>query len=695
MRIKLLFTLLIVTLPGISLRAQNTDRQYTPKDGEAVQVRTIPKHVFDPFDLIDLDRPGLERVARILHEGTQPKKSLAQMLNSSQEMVRLQTEETQLERTAAATEALVEYYRTRNGVVFPDVDLTHILITPDEQRWADEALRHQFFVHVGYQPSYFYGDDIDWEYWPVKDNELRWQLHRTKWWVPMGKAYRLSGDEKYAREWSQEYLDWIKKNPLTKYDPAEAKDWTHADNVYFAWRPLEVSDRLEFQIHQFLYFLPSPSFDGYFLARFLDNYHRHAQHITRHFSPSGNHLLFQAQRLIFAGVFFPEFKDAASWRKTGVEILNREIQKQVYADGMQYELDPHYHWESINIFYKALRLMVANGYRGDFPEEYLQTVERMIEIHANYMFPDYTMPMFSDAKLHTRETLGPDFKVWEEVYPENRLIRYYSSDQTSECPDYLSRAFLTSGFYTLRNGWDMESTVMVLKAGPKAFWHCQPDNGTFELWSRGRNFFPDSGSFVYGGDKEVMKLRNLFRETRMHNTMTLDGRNLQHTSSRNVKWQSEEDFDRVTVETPGYDSLTHRRTVWFVDRKFYVLLDEAEGKALGNVELNYHLVESDPAEDADRCRVATRFDDGNNLLMQVFAPKVSMKRWDGWVSRTYRHREARPSYTFTVSKQDDTPVRFVTVIIPSASGSEKISAKVAKNGDVRVKVNGRKYDLKY
>lgn len=30
---------------------------------------------------------------------------------------------------------------------------------------------------------------------------------------------------------------------------------------------------------------------------------------------------------------------------------------------------------------------------------------------------------------------------------------------------------------------------MVVKAGPKGEWHCQPDNGTFELWANGRNLF--------------------------------------------------------------------------------------------------------------------------------------------------------------------------------------------------------------
>ena len=39
----------------------------------------------------------------------------------------------------------------------------------------------------------------------------------------------------------------------------------------------------------------------------------------------------------FAG-HFPELKDAAIWRESGINILNREIKKQVYNDGGQYEL---------------------------------------------------------------------------------------------------------------------------------------------------------------------------------------------------------------------------------------------------------------------------------------------------------------------------------------------------------------------
>ena len=98
--LKLLFALLLATQPVV-LRAQADT---------------------SVFALLDLTRPGLERVAELHAAGSDP----------------------------AAAEALLDYYRRRTGVVSPDVDLANISITPDEQRWADEAMEHRFFVHAGY-----------------------------------------------------------------------------------------------------------------------------------------------------------------------------------------------------------------------------------------------------------------------------------------------------------------------------------------------------------------------------------------------------------------------------------------------------------------------------------------------------------------------------------------------------------------
>lgn len=596
------------------------------------------------LELIDLQNPNLSEVRTAVERGD----------------------------SIGAMQELLSYYRSRDNVVCPDLDLQSIELSDEHRRWADEAMEHRFFVHTGYQPSFFYGEDIDWEYWPVKDNELRWQLHRTKWWVPMGKAYRLTGDEKYAKEWRLQYLDWIKKNPLENYvnpekGPGEGSiDLMTAENVQFAWRPLEVSDRVEFQIHQFLLFLDSPSFDAEFLAEFLLNYHRHCKHLKENFSAQGNHRIFQAQRLLYGAIFFPELKQSKEWRDATIEILNQEIERQVYHDGMQFELDPHYHLEAINIFFNALRMCHANNLTDVFPKSYIDRVERMITVNFNYSFPDYTNPMFSDAKLHEREYTLPYYKRWAEVYTDNPMILYMASEGTKGAtPSYLSKAFPESGFYTLRNGWDMGATVLSLKAGPPAFWHCQPDNGTFELWVKGRNFFPDSGSYVYGGDSEINRLREWFRQTREHNTLTLNGKNLENTNSLCSLFTSVDSTDIVRVENDSYQGLHHRRTIHFVKGKFFVIIDEASGNRRGDVELNYHLLECSPKIDWWEHSAKTRFKDGNNLLIRVWgAERMEMSCDKGRVSRTYREYNERPSLRFKVEKNSDKTVRFVTLIMP-------------------------------
>ncbi|MDE5636545.1 MAG: heparinase II/III family protein [Alistipes sp.] len=622
------------------------------------------------FSLLSLDRPGMERVAALHDAG---------------------------DDEAAAAE-LLHYFRRRSGVTTPFVDTVNIAITDEERRWADEGMEHRFFVHTGYQPSFHYGDDIDWQYWPVHDNELRWQLHRMKWWAPMGKRFRETGDERYAREWMAQYLDWMRKNPLTAYHRSENIELETADNVYFAWRPLEVSDRLEFQIHQFLYFLPA--LDAGFLTHFLVNYHRHAEHITGHFSKQGNHLLFEAQRLVFAGVFFPEFRDAAQWRARGAGILGREIGVQVYDDGMQYELDPHYHLESINIFYNALRMMTANGYRDELPDGYLDKVRSMVEILYNISFPDYTNPMFGDAKQHGRDFLLPSYRAWAEVFGDDAMVlRMATEGREGSVPDYLSRAFRTSGFYVLRSGWDAGATQMTLKAGPPAFWHNQPDNGTFELWRRGRNFFPDSGSYVYAGSREINELRQWFRRTRVHNTLTLDGRDLERTDSHCLAWSTGGKSDVAAVENPSYDSLSHRRWVFFVERRFFVIVDEAYGPAEGSVELNYNFIEG--AELAADGSAATSFPDGNNILVRVFSDSpLAVQEREGWVSRSYRSRSERLSAAWKVAK-GGAPVRFITVILPVDDASaHSVEARLRGEFDPHgvaadVKVDGRRYKLRY
>ena len=621
---KRLFTILFAVLVALTASAQ------------------APQLKPEVFDLLNLDHPGLEKVKALHSEGND----------------------------AEAAAELLSYFKGRKGVATREIrDISKVKITKEHQQWADDALKHIFFVHKGYQPSFSYGEDINWKYWPVKDNELRWQLHRHKWFVPMGRAYRVSGDEKYAIEWTKQYIDWIRKNPYTGDD----------ENRRFAWRPLEVSHRLQDQPIQMQLFIDSPAFTAEFLTEFLVNYHRHAEHIMGNWSKQGNHLLFEAQRMICAGSFFPEFKRAEEWRTSGVNILNREIGVQVYEDGAQYELCPHYHLASIEIFVKALEDAAINGFRDAFPQSYIDTVEKMIMFYANISYPDYTNPCFSDARLVSKKNMISSYKQWSKIFPENQAIKYWATEGAEgSLPDHLSVGYLNSGFFVFRNGWNEECIQMIVKAGPPAFWHNQPDNGTFEMWYDGRILFQDSGSYVYGGDKSVMDQRNYFRSTAMHNTLVLNGKDLENTDSKTLLWKPEGDVQILVTENQSYEKLKHRRSIFFVDGQYFVIVDEAVGSAKGMVELHYQMPRRKTSNSPmDMTFVTENEDNRSNMKLQCFGPQgMVMEKEFGWVSTEYLKKQKRTNASFNVKKEDNKPVRYITVIVPKQNAEEnpRISA---------------------
>ncbi|MDE5622667.1 MAG: heparinase, partial [Alistipes sp.] len=247
------------------------------------------------YDLLDLDRPGLKAVKKAVAKGD----------------------------IAAADQELLKYFRSRKNVKIYGLDIEELDLTQEEQMMADQSLEHKFYAHKGYQPSYFYGDDIDWRYWPVKDNELRWQLHRHYWFIPLAKAYYLSREEKYIDAWIEHYTDWIRKNPIDGVERAQAAGASaeeiaaEKENFRFAWRPMEAGRRLQDQLTEFELTIGSQRFTSDFLNLFLRMFHQHADYVLHRYSEKGNHLLFEAQRMLFAGIYFPEFRDAKAWRESG------------------------------------------------------------------------------------------------------------------------------------------------------------------------------------------------------------------------------------------------------------------------------------------------------------------------------------------------------------------------------------------
>ena len=601
------------------------------------------------FDLINLNQIGLEKVKNLVVSA---------------------------KYNEAAAE-LLRYYRNRTSVRHLDFNIDDKekfagkKVNDNTLQLANNILLHKFKPHKGY-PAFDYGKEINWQYRPVQDQLLTTFLHRTAFWEPLGIVYQSTADEQYAKEWVFEVRDWIKKN----------KQGAYPDDKEYAWKAFVVSFRLNHWSGYFNQFLNSPNFTPAFLMEFLNSYNEQANYVMTNYTDIGNHRLFEAVHMMYAGSSFPEMKEATTWRKSGIEVLNEEIKKQILPDGVQFELSPSYHIGTIKIFLDALQIAQLNGAEKEFPESYRNLVEKMVLAIGKYSFPDYTFPLYGNAFLTNKNVMLKNYQLWATVFPQNKVIEYYATDGASgNQPDYLSSALPNAGFYAFRNGWDAKSTVMQIKAGPPAEFHSHPDNGNFVLWVNGRDFTPDAGSFVYAnvGNQENSK-RDWYRSTKAHQTLTLDNKNILINKAQVGKWETGTNLDMLSFTNPSYENLNHQRSVLFIDKAFFVIIDRAIGSAKGNLGIHYNLKEDSKATaDATNNSIITNYADGNNLLIQLLnKDKVSVKEEPSFVSYQYQKETARPAFVFEKPKNDDKTQSFISIVYPY-QGNKPPVVKITEN----------------
>lgn len=625
------------------------------------------------FDMMDLDAKGLEKVKKLVGS-------------------------TKYEEGA---KELLKYYRNRTNVHHLDFDaedIKHLAgkkVNENTLKLANNILLHRFKPHKDY-PTFDYGKDINWQYRPVQDQLLTTFLHRTAFWEPLGIVYQSTGDERYAKEWIFELRDWIKKN----------KPGAYPDDKDYAWKAFVVSFRLNHWLGYFNLFLNSPNFTPAFLMEFLNSYYEQADYVMTHYTDVGNHRLYEALHLMYAGSSFPEMKQASGWRKSGIAVLNEEIKKQVLPDGVQFELSPSYHIGSIKIFLDALQMAQLNGAEKEFTESYRNLVEKMVLAVGKYSFPDYTYPLYGNSFLTTKSAMLKSYQSWSKVFPKNKEIAYYATEGTlGTSPDYLSSSLPDAGFYAFRSGWGMNAIVMQIKAGPPAAFHSHPDNGNFVLWVKGRDFTPDAGSFIYAnvGNQENAK-RDWYRSTKAHQTLTIDDKTIEN-NAKLQKWETGNNVEILSYVNPSYKDLSHQRTFLFIDKTFFVIIDRAIGAATGKLSIRYNLKEDSKATvDSVNNSINTHYADGNNLLIQILnRDKMHAKEEYSFVSYTYQKEIQRPAFAFEKPKSDGNTQGFISILYPY-NGHQVPLIKVTENAgnnigmgkiDITLNINGKKVTIKH
>jgi heparan-sulfate lyase len=615
---------------------------FLPKYGHAIQgTETVTR--------LDKSRPEIDLLlSRLDLEG----EALARVKNS-------------MANPQEATEALLKYYRNRTTI-------KHLIdrgsrekffgncATDKDIEYADDALDHIFVGQTAY-PSYFCCEDINWNSRPVADMEWVWQLNRMYFWNSMGKVYWHTGEEKYARAWCEQVVDWIEKNP---------NDSEHR----YAWRSIEAGIRGYNWTGLYQRFLDSPSFTPEVLVGFLNSCHDHAEYLMTKYRTRSNWGLMEAEGMAFIAITFPEFRESEKWRNEAFRRLNNEINIQVYPDGHQRELAMGYHLGCIGWFLRTYELAKLNHLDDAFPDTYLERIEKMCEVPMKLCLPDGTNVPFGDAWAGSPGQHSGRFMEWSKLFERDDFLYLASEGKEGNMPVATAFALKESGLYSMRSSWDKQAICLVLKCGPDGGGHCQPDNGTFDLYAGGRNLMPDAGSYIYSGDREG---RAWFRQTKVHQTLTLNGQNSGY-DPRLLLWEPGDDLDLLVVENAGYDKLTHRRAVFFVDKRYFVFVDEAIGNAAGDIGLHFQLSPTAANFDQENLSVSTAYQDGWNVLVRTEKQDgLNLIEEEGQVSFKYTQKEPRPAFGYHIEKESGTAgLRFVSLVVPYKNAKPEVKIKV-------------------
>lgn len=387
------------------------------------------------------------------------------------------------------------------------------------------------------------------------DVKYVWELSRMYWIAWLGKAFWISGNGVWSREFMRLLDDWRRGNP-----PEIGVNWS---------MPMEIAIRGFWLGMGYGFFYGAPNIPDEWWIDYLRLAWLHGLHLMNnleYFSNLTNHYLSNCFGLVALGSLFADTVDGRKWLVEGRRRLLEEIDHQVLPDGVHYERSVSYHRFVLEMYLVAIVLVERAAL--PFPDDALRRIERMAEFTRDYIPPTGTVPQLGDSddtvlmrlrhhqELYDhRDTLAlaatifrrGDFRGVATEFSQEALLmlggegferfRALRADPPTE-----SRIYRDGGFGVLRNG----RFHLFADVGPIGL-HGNNDTLSFTLSDTEGAIFVDPGTYCYSRDRAT---RNELRATAAHNTPCIDGREIAEFDGL---WRVREDRTdvRIVEWSPG------------------------------------------------------------------------------------------------------------------------------------------------
>jgi hypothetical protein len=437
----------------------------------------------------------------------------------------------------------------------------------------------------------------------VGDHKVTWEAGRHQWLLRLAQAWRLTRDVRYADRAASLLGHWIDANP-----PKRGMHWTSA---------LELAFRTLAWTYAWPMLADAPPFDDALRRRVATSLLVQVDHLewnlSTWFSPN-THLTGEALALMVTGIAWPTLPGAARRRDAGWRILRAQAPVQHRADGSYFEQTTWYQAYTVDFYLQAFHWARHAGLA--IPNDVHARVHAAARALRAFARPDGTIPLLGDDDGgHTlplvvadpadvTDTLARAALVFDDptltvpggigrwalpwLEGDEAVARLATLERDPRSDAARDGAVLRDGGWVVlreRGATPDRDHHLVLDAGPHgalSCGHAHADALAVTLAVHGVPIVVDPGTGAYVG-----ALRNRYRATRAHATVTVDGLDSSEQGTA-FRWRTATDARLLGAALTargawadayhdGYarlaDPVRHRRTIGRPIRRYWIMLD--------------------------------------------------------------------------------------------------------------------------
>jgi len=420
--------------------------------------------------------------------------------------------------------------------------------------------------------EYELGPDYDWMTNPSNGYKYNSELH----WLDINDYDPKVGDIKYVWEPSR----FSHLYTIIRYDKHAGRDcskqvfkeierWLDHNQINKGPNfkcSQEISLRLMNWIFALYYYKNSPNLTETLFERIQYYIYWQVEHVYHNINFSriavrNNHAITETLFLYIAGSLFPNFPNAAKWKKKGKKWFEQEIAYQVYDDGSFLQFSMNYHRVVVQLLTWALNISAL--YEEKFDTVVYERAKHSLNFLMQHLNPESGwLPNYGNndgalffklSDAHYRDfrpqlaalsnALGINWNFGQ--FEDNQWYGNKSSKDEKLNFKIGHSAFSKGGYYLYRTA----DSLSFIRCGSHKDRPAQADNLHLDIWYKDKNLLHDGGTYKYNSTEDELKY---FMGTASHNTVMLGNYDQMEKGARFIWYHWTQCEFMTTEETSEY-----------------------------------------------------------------------------------------------------------------------------------------------